>query len=264
MRPGDPPKYPTCASMCPNLFNLKCLLLRGCWSRLAQAVMTMVLLAAVFTVLWLALRRGWIKRCATCLGCCGGKGGRRERDRSAEAGPTQAMPQGSLDEEVACPPLKKHPSAVRKQGPIAGPSTSFGSSDKAKMTAYYQHQVALAQQPEELIGAGHYAPPPPLQLPRDQPVRVPLTSLETQRQRWRQAEADSKRWVAADTMLYSNPLAAAGDGAAERLELRRLETPSALEEDPGEEIEVRGGGDGLDEEGSVADLAMTVGPREGP
>jgi hypothetical protein len=67
--PGGPPMSRSCARLCPNLYNFKCLLTRGCWQRMLLAIATLALLAGAVGVLWLALRHGWVARAVACLRC---------------------------------------------------------------------------------------------------------------------------------------------------------------------------------------------------
>ena len=91
--------------MCPNLFNFKCLVLMGCWQRLAQAMATVALVASLATALWLAVRRGWFTRCFACL--CGRSRHRLHRQNAMERqrGQNQGHGEEGDSEDGEIPPL---------------------------------------------------------------------------------------------------------------------------------------------------------------
>ncbi|KAL4528472.1 hypothetical protein Ndes2437A_g03041 [Nannochloris sp. 'desiccata'] len=68
--PGDPPNFNKCSTLCPNLFNIKCLIFKGCWKRLIQAASTIALIGGVIIVLAVAIKQGWITKCIKIIECC--------------------------------------------------------------------------------------------------------------------------------------------------------------------------------------------------
>ena len=87
--PGYPPRWNTCAKKCPNLLNVKCLIVHWCWKRLMVSLVVFALIAASVTFLWVAFRRGWISSALKC--CCrgrnkGGHGGRDTNEKTASGG----------------------------------------------------------------------------------------------------------------------------------------------------------------------------------
>lgn len=58
--PGDPPTFYSCKQQCTDLFNFKCAFLKGCWSRLWEALGALMAILAVMALLIVAVRRGWI------------------------------------------------------------------------------------------------------------------------------------------------------------------------------------------------------------
>jgi hypothetical protein len=86
-QPGNPPVYTTCARKCPNIFNVACLVLNGCWKRLMQGLSAAAGIAIAATVTWMAIRSGLLK--AWFKLCCGRmrkprKERRREPSKQAE------------------------------------------------------------------------------------------------------------------------------------------------------------------------------------
>jgi hypothetical protein len=255
-KPGDPPTFVSCHSMCPNLLNLKCLMVRGCWRRLAQALLVIALLAAVITVLWLALRNGWVKRIARCMACMlapqkpeGRK--RRRGDEERRSGGSEGSGQDGDDEagddassEVVESPKKKRLSATRRLSEEA-------QANVAAAEATLRGKLGRQQQPvpEQLIGTGLYTQAAvaaqPLQhqmhaQPKAQqpqlhpgplPMYLPLSYLEMQQhqpQRQLRTGASLPRWAAPQPqtlpVLVNNPLAWQDAGLpAGRVEVQPLE-----------------------------------------
>lgn len=60
--PGMPHLYSRCPSTCPNMFNIACHIVHGCWKRLIQSFLVFLAVIVVLTVLWVLLRKGILFR----------------------------------------------------------------------------------------------------------------------------------------------------------------------------------------------------------
>lgn len=60
--PGTPQLYSRCSTTCPNIFNIACHIVHGCWKRLIQSFLVFLAVIVVVTVLWVLIRKGILLR----------------------------------------------------------------------------------------------------------------------------------------------------------------------------------------------------------
>jgi hypothetical protein len=142
--PGDQPDFKRCKLLCPNLFNIKCLIFRGCWKRLIQAASTMALIGGVIVVLAVAIKQGWMKRCIKIIECCLPKR-RLKRSKHINRRNNDGGGQGEVEEshqdEIITPANKK--------------MNTFADAASAALAAkkwrhYQQQQKSLREQQLQL------------------------------------------------------------------------------------------------------------------
>jgi hypothetical protein len=175
--PGDPPNFKKCSKLCPNLFNIKCLIFKGCWKRLIQAASTMALIAGIIVVLVVAIRQGWMKRCMKIIAWCIPKykgkesnGGRnRDNDAGGDRGQISASgrkrsrfngagqgadaledcDRGAGGDETITPASKKMNSMYTNGGLSLADAATAALAAK-QWRHYQQQQISLRQQQQQL------------------------------------------------------------------------------------------------------------------
>ncbi len=178
--PGDPPDFKRCSRLCPNLFNIKCLIFKGCWKRLIQAASTMALIAGIIVVLVVAIKQGWMKRCIGIIRCCipkyrkkksrarndgsndggggDGNGGNvhvagRKRSRFKDAGQGDEPQDGDMytnggDQMLA--PANKKMNSMYPHGGITFADAASAALAAKQWRHYQQQQLSLRQQQQQL------------------------------------------------------------------------------------------------------------------
>jgi len=170
--PGDPPNFDKCRKLCPNLFNIKCLIFKGCWKRLIQAASTIALIGGIIIVLAVAIKQGWMTRCIRILECCLPKNKKKvhrseeiHRRNDGGRGPGQVSASGrsagfkgeepledgenDYDDEIISPANKKMKTTYSNGG------LSFADAATSALAAkqwrhYQQQQLSLQQQQQQL------------------------------------------------------------------------------------------------------------------